>query len=91
LLFDLSFTNPYTDAIFLQKNPFEAGLEQATSISPVLSLGLSTLGEAAYFATGRKYPLLMTPSRPSYLEGGPEASARTIQDSLGAVAYLGNR
>jgi hypothetical protein len=89
LLFDLSFTNPYTDAIFLQKNPFEAGLEQATSISPVLSLGLSTLGEAAYFATGRKYPLLMTPSRPSYLEGGPEASARTIQDSLGAVAYLG--
>ena len=89
LLFDLSFTNPYTDAIFLQKNPFEAGLEQATSISPVLSLGLSTLGEAAYFATGRKYPILMTPSRPSYLEGGPEASARTIQDSLGAVAYLG--
>ncbi len=89
LLFDLSFTNPYTDAIFLQKNPFEAGLEQATSISPVLSLGLSSLGEAAYFATGRKYPLLMTPSRPSYLEGGPDASARTIQDSLGAVAYLG--
>jgi hypothetical protein len=89
LLFDLSFTNPYTDAIFLQKNPFEAGLEQATSISPVLSLGLSTLGEAAYFATGRKYPILMTPSRPSYLEGGPEASARTIADSLGAVAYLG--
>lgn len=89
LLFDLSFTNPYTDAIFLQKNPFEAGLEQATSISPVLSLGLSSLGEAAYFATGRKYPILMTPSRPSYLEGGPEASARTIQDSLGAVAYLG--
>jgi len=89
LLFDLSFTNPYTDAIFLQKNPFEAGLEQATSISPVLSLGLSSLGEAAYFATGRKYPILMTPSRPSYLEGGPDASARTIQDSLGAVAYLG--
>ena len=89
LLFDLSFTNPYTDAILFQKNPFEAGLEQATSISPVLSFTLSSIGEAAYYATGRKYPILMTPSRPGYLEGGPGASARTFADSVGAVAYLG--
>ena len=89
LLFDLSFTNPYTDAILLQKNPFEAGLEQATSISPVLSLGLSTLGEAAYFATGRKYPLLITGSRPSYLEGSPQSSSASIGDFVGGVAYQG--
>jgi hypothetical protein len=89
LLFNLSFTNPYTDAILLQKNPFEAGLEQATSISPVLSLGLSTLGEAAYFATGRKYPLLITGSRPSYLEGSPQSSSASIGDFVGGVAYQG--
>jgi uncharacterized coiled-coil protein SlyX len=89
LLFDLSFTNPYTDAILLQKNPFEAGAEQATSISPVLSFGLSALGETAYYFTGRKYPLLIAGSRPSYLEGSPTASSASFGDFVGGVAYQG--
>jgi uncharacterized coiled-coil protein SlyX len=89
LLFDLSFTNPYTDAILLQKNPFEAGLEQATSISPVISFSLSALGETAYYATGRKYPLLIAGSRPSYLEGSPTASSASFGDFVGGVAYQG--
>jgi len=89
LLFDLSFTNPYTDAILLQKNPFEAGLEQATSISPVISFTLSALGETAYYATGRKYPLLIAGSRPSYLEGSSEVSTASPGDVLGGIAYKG--
>jgi hypothetical protein len=89
LLFDLSFTNPYTDAILLQKNPFEAGLEQATSISPVISFSLSALGETAYYFTGRKYPLLIAGSRPSYLEGSPTASSASFGDFVGGVAYQG--
>jgi hypothetical protein len=89
LLFDLSFTNPYTDAILLQKNPFEAGLEQVTSISPVVSFTLSALGETAYYATGRKYPLLIAGSRPSYFEGSPTASSASPGDFLGGIAYQG--
>ena len=89
LLFDLSFTNPYTDATLFQSNPFEAGAEQATSISPVLSFGLSTLGEAVYGMSGRKLPLLTVVSRPSYLEGRPESSSRGFGDTLGGIAYMG--
>ncbi len=89
LLFDLSFLNPYTDAMLFQSNPFEAGFEQATSISPVLSLGLSSLGEVAYYASGRKYPVLTTVSRPGYLEGGPDASPATLGTVLGGIGYMG--
>jgi len=88
-LFDLSFTNPYTDAIMFQRNPFEAGAEQATSLSPVLTFGLSAMGELVYGATGRKLPVITTVSRPGYLEGRPEASTRTLGDTLGGIGYLG--
>jgi hypothetical protein len=89
LLFDLSFTNPYTDAIAFARNPFEAGLEQTTSFSPVITFTLSSIGEAAYFATGRKYPPFIAGSRPSYFEGSPTASAASFGDFLGGVAYQG--
>lgn len=89
LLFDLSFLNPYTDATLFQKNPFEAGAEQATSISPVLSFGLSTLGELVYGMSGRKMPYIFAGSRPSYFEGGPEVSAASPGDILGGIAYQG--
>jgi hypothetical protein len=89
LLFDLSFLNPYTDATLFQKNPFEAGAEQATSISPVLSVGLSALGELAYSMSGSKYPILITGSRPSYLEGSSEVSTASPGDVLGGIAYKG--
>jgi hypothetical protein len=89
LLFDLSFLNPYTDATLFQKNPFEAGAEQATSISPVLSFGLSALGELAYSMSGSKYPIFITGSRPSYLEGNRTASTASPTDVLGGIAYKG--
>ena len=88
-LFDLSFTNPYADALLFQNNPLEASFEQATSVSPVITFSLSGLGELAYGATGRKFPLLTTVSRPSYLEGRPGATTRTWGDTLGGVAYMG--
>jgi hypothetical protein len=89
LLFDLSFLNPYTDATLFQKNPFEAGAEQATSISPVLSFGLSALGEIAYGMSGGKYPILIAGSRPSYLEGNRTASTASVGDIVGGIAYKG--
>jgi hypothetical protein len=89
LLFDLSFTNPYTDAILFQKNPFQAGFEQTTSFSPAITFTLSALGEAAYYTTGYKFPTFITGSRPSYLEGSPTASSATFGDFVGGVAYQG--
>jgi hypothetical protein len=89
LLFDLSFTNPYTDAILFQKNPFEAGFEQTTSFSPAITFTLSALGETAYYFTGRKFPPLIAGSRPSYLEGSPTASSASFGDFVGGVAYQG--
>ena len=89
LLFDLSFTNPYTDAILFQKNPFEAGFEQTTSFSPAITFTLSALGETAYFFTGRKFPPFITGSRPSYFEGSPTASSASFGDFVGGVAYQG--
>lgn len=89
LLFDLSFTNPYTDAIVFQKNPFQAGFEQATSFSPAITFTLSALGEAAYYTTGTKFPTFITGTRPSYLEGSRTASSATFGDFVGGVAYQG--
>lgn len=89
LLFDLSFTNPYTDAILFQKNPFEAGFEQTTSFSPAITFTLSALGETAYYFTGRKFPPLIAGSRPSYFEGSPTASSASFGDFVGGVAYQG--
>ena len=89
LLFDLSFTNPYTDAIVFQKNPFQAGFEQTTSFSPAITFTLSALGEAAYYTTGTKFPAFITGTRPSYLEGSRTASSATFGDFVGGVAYQG--
>ena len=89
LLFDLSFTNPYTDAILFQKNPFEAGFEQTTSFSPAITFTLSALGETAYYTTGTKFPTFITGTRPSYLEGSRTASSATFGDFVGGVAYQG--
>ena len=89
LLFDLSYTNPYTDAILFQKNPFEAGFEQTTSFSPAITFTLSALGETAYYFTGRKFPPLIAGSRPSYFEGSPTSSSASFGDFVGGVAYQG--
>jgi hypothetical protein len=89
LLFDLSYTNPYTDAILFQENPFEAGFEQTTSFSPAITFTLSALGETAYYFTGRKFPPFIAGSRPSYFEGSPTSSSASFGDFVGGVAYQG--
>jgi hypothetical protein len=90
-LFDLSFLNPYSDAIVFTRNPLADATETFTSLSPTVVVPLKVGGELAYGFTGREYPFLQTVSRPGYLEGRPEASTRGLGDILGGAAYLGVR
>jgi hypothetical protein len=90
-LFDLSFLNPYSDAIVFTRNPLADATETFTSLSPTVVVPLKVGGELAYGFTGREYPFLQTVSRPGYLEGRREASTRGLGDILGGAAYLGVR
>lgn len=90
-LFDLSFLNPYSDAIVFTRNPLADATETFTSLSPTITVPLKIGGELAYSMTGREYPFLQTVSRPGYLEGRPEASTRGLGDILGGAAYIGIR
>ena len=87
VLIDLSFTNPYSDAIIFGRNPIEESTEVATNVSPILRAGLRTGGEIAYGVSGRRFPLLETVSRPGYLEGRPGTTTRGFGDMLGGIAY----
>ena len=87
VLIDLSFTNPYSDAIIFGRNPIEESAEIATNVSPILRAGLRTGGEIAYGVSGRRFPLLETVSRPGYLEGRPGTTTRGLGDVLGGIAY----
>ena len=86
-MMDLSFLNPYSDALLLSRDPFTSSVETATGISPVLSLPLSALAEGYYSATGSPPPLLRVGSRPGYLEGRPGETTRTLGDTLGGLGY----
>ena len=88
-LVDLSFMNPYADAILLNGNPLADATETFTSISPAIETPRKILAEVVYSQTGREYPFLQPVSRPGYLEGRPEASTRGLGDVLGGAAYLG--
>lgn len=90
-LVDLSFMNPYADAILISGNPLADATETFTSISPAIETPRKILSEIVYAQTGREYPFLQPVSRPGYLEGRPEASTRTLGDVLGGAAYLGIR
>jgi hypothetical protein len=90
-LWDLSFMNPYADALIYAKNPFEEATETFTGISPALSTPLKIAGELSYGFTGRRFPLFDVVSRPTYLEGRREAGDRSPGDTLGGAAYLGIR
>ena len=90
-LFDLSFMNPYSDALLLTENPLTDATETFTSLSPAITTPLRVAGELSYGMTGRQFPILMYGSRPSYLEGRPGATTRTAGDVLGGAAYLGIR
>lgn len=90
-LWDLSFMNPYADALIYAKNPFVEATETFTGISPALSTPLKIGGELSYGFFGRRFPLFDVVSRPTYLEGRTEAGNRSVGDTLGGAAYLGIR
>jgi hypothetical protein len=89
--YDLSFLNPYADAVPLMWNrsggAFSALVEEGESVSPVIGLGLLGLGEAAYSASGSRPRYLPTFSRPGYLEGRPGETTRTLRDTIGGLGY----
>ena len=88
-LMDLSFTNPYADAIIFKKNPLEVFSSEFTSFSPVIDFGLKAGGELVYANSGQRRPVLSTVSRPGYLEGLPGTTTRTLGDTLGGIGYMG--
>jgi hypothetical protein len=84
---DLSFINPYADAVLFAKNPLASFMETATNVSPVLNAPLTAIGETYYGMKGSRLPLVPTLSRPGYLEGRPGETTRTFGDTLGGIGY----
>ena len=88
-LYDLSFLNPYEDALLFSGNPLSATAEQFTSLSPAISFPLNALNEVVYATSGRNLIPFSPVSRPGYLEGRPGATTRGIGDVAGGIGYLG--
>lgn len=88
-LFDLSYLNPYQDAILFQPNIIKALQDQLGSISPVITTPAKAAQIVAYYATGSQQIPFGEMTRPGYLEGRPGASTRTFGDMLGELGYLG--
>ena len=88
-LYDLSFLNPYEDALLFSGNPLSATAEQFTSLSPAISFPLNALNEVIYATSGRNLIPFSPVSRPGYLEGRPGATTRGIGDVAGGIGYLG--
>lgn len=89
MLFDLSFLNPYQDAVLFQPNVIKALQDQIGSLSPVIVTPAKAAQIVAYYATGDQQIPLGNMSRPGYLEGRPGATSRTFGDMLGELGYLG--
>jgi hypothetical protein len=90
-LFDLSFLNPYADAIPFARNPIVESAETFASLSPAIVLPLQALNELVYSQSGRNIIPFVNVSRPGYLEGRPGTSTRGLGDVVGGAAYLGLR
>jgi hypothetical protein len=88
-LFDLSFLNPYQDAVLFKPNVIKALQDQIGSLSPVITTPLQAAQILAFYATGDQQIPLGNLSRPGYLEGRPSATSRTFGDMLGEIGYLG--
>lgn len=90
-LVDVDFLNPYSDALIFQgknvKQIIKNALEEAESVSPAIALPLYGIGEAAYHVSGSQPFLFPTFTRPSYLEGRPGETTRTLGDTLGGLGY----
>lgn len=88
--FDMSFLNPYQDAILFAPDPIKAAQDQLGSISPGISLPFNAAATVGYYATGKQLSLPgQQISRPGYLEGRPGATTRTLGDLFGELGYLG--
>jgi len=89
---DLSFFNPYTDALlFTGKDVNQMianAIEETQAISPAITLPLYGIGETFYQARGGQPFLFPTFSRPSYLEGRPGETTRSVGDTLGGLGYF---
>lgn len=90
MLFDLSFLNPYQDALLFAPNVPKAVLDQLTSVSPVLTFPAKAAGAVGYYLTGRNGIPFADLSRPSYLEGPlGDTTFRTPGTTLGEIGYMG--
>lgn len=88
--FDMSFLNPYQDAIIFSPDPIKAAADQLGSISPGITLPFKAIATPIYYATGKELSLPgQQTSRPGYLEGRPDATTRTLGDLVGELGYLG--
>lgn len=94
--FDLSFLNPYQDAIILQPNPFKAASEQFQNISPTITAPIRAGSATLYYLGAPQINVLGgNVQRPGYLEGqgslltGNVSTTRTAGDLLGELGYLG--
>lgn len=94
--FDLSFLNPYQDAIILQPNPIKALTEQFQNISPTITAPVRAASAISYYGGGGQIDILGgNIQRPGYLEGqgslltGNVSTTRGWGDLLGELGYLG--
>ncbi len=94
--FDLSFLNPYQDAIILQPNPIKALTEQFQNISPTITAPVRAASAISYYGGGGQINILGgNIQRPGYLEGqgslltGNVSTDRGWGDLLGELGYIG--
>ncbi len=94
--FDLSFLNPYQDAIIMQPNPIKALTEQFQNISPTITAPVRAASAISYYGGGGQIDILGgNIQRPGYLEGqgslltGNVSTTRGWGDLLGELGYLG--
>jgi hypothetical protein len=88
--FDLSFLNPYQDAVLFQPNPIRAIGEQGGQISPAIAFPAKVANALLYYGGGNQIPFPGAQlQRPGYLEGRPSATTRTLGDLIGEVGYAG--
>jgi hypothetical protein len=88
-LVDLSFLNPYQDALIFGANPLTEFGETLSGVSPVITTPIRALDTVIYYGSGRSFLPFGSMQRPGYLEGRPGATTRTFGDLLGELGYMG--
>jgi len=90
--YDLSFVNPFQDAIIFAANPVAEFGESLTGVSPVITNTFRAFGIPYYYMTGRTSNIpFASLQRPGYLEGRPGSTTRGFGDLVGELGYLGLR